>query len=94
VSEQALEPTLTKHDLRVLSALPPCVEEELTPERAKAEREAALTPWQLGEVLGELDVASLRLQLRGLNQLDYVWCSERDRREIFWRTRKGNRAVA
>lgn len=90
----ALEPTLNANDRRVLALLPSERDEPMTVERIRAEREVALTVWQIGEALDTLDLSFLRVQLRGLQHLGYVHESTRAKHDVYWRTPKGDEAIA
>jgi predicted MarR family transcription regulator len=89
----ALEPKLNANDRRVLALLPSERDEPMTVERIRAEREEALTVWQVGEALDTLDLSFLRVQLRGLQHLGYVHESKHGKHDVYWRTPKGDEAI-
>lgn len=91
MSDTALEPKLTKHDLRVLTAVSPCGEDEWR----RREVDESVTVWQIGEALNVLDLFYLNRTLSGLEHLGYVDCAESSsrRRAVYWRTKKGDEAV-
>lgn len=82
----ALEPVLTRADLRVLAKLPP----------SRSASTQAATLWEVGEALEVVDLHSVQLTLNGLHDLGYaVRASSRRRlRTVWWRTAKGDAAVA
>ena len=84
MSDKVLEPGLTKDDKRVLTAIPP-------PAGART------SIWLIAESLRlePSDLQSLMLTVNGLHQLGYIdtlkpWTKNR----VYWRTRKGDEAVA
>ena len=87
-----LEPALTEEDLRVLAAVSPCGGDEW---RRRGVDEA-ISVWQVAEELEAMDLSDVNRTLGGLMNLGYVWCalSEIRKRTVWWRTLKGDRAVA
>jgi hypothetical protein len=87
VTDETLEPGLTKADKRVLAAVP-SGDRDLRP---RNEQGGTVTAWQIGEALNDLDVRDIWLTLRGLAQLGYAFdCGG----SHWWRTRKGDEAIA
>ena len=88
----ALEPGLTKTDLRVLAAIPQCGPGEWRPRTI----DEAVTLWGAAEALDTTELADVQLMLNGLEQLGYVWSarSESRSRIVYWRTPKGDEAVS
>jgi hypothetical protein len=86
----ALEPQLTRYDLKVLRLVPEHGPEPVFP------RTEHVTVWQLAEALDTDDVQELRRILGSLEQLGYVWKgdSRSKRRPVYWRTPKGDEAAA
>jgi hypothetical protein len=92
MSVETLEPGLTKADKRVLAAVSPCGDDEWR----FRELGEAVTVWQIAEALNTIDIQDVVLTLRGLAHLGYVcWLpSESRKRDVYWRTLKGDEAVA
>lgn len=86
----ALEPKLTPHDLKVLRLVPEHGPQYVWP------RKDHITVWQIAEAIDTDDVKEVRRVLGGLEHLGYVWKGESrsKRRQVYWRTRKGDEAVA
>lgn len=82
----ALEPVLTRHDLQVLAKI----------SRSQSASTEAVTLWQVGEALEVTDLHELQLTFNGLHDLGYTAraTSRRRLRTVWWRTAKGDAAVA
>ena len=96
MSDETLEPKLTKHDRRVLASVPSM----WAPDGRRAPNDSR-SIWSIAEELGILDITGdLLLTLNGFEWLGYVesWASHRGSVEVrsaFWaRTRKGDEEVA
>jgi hypothetical protein len=90
--DEALEPKLTKADRRILAAIPEGGDDEYR----FREIDEAVTVWQIAEAIDSIDLVDLRRTLSGLDHLGYIRSStsKSRKREVHWRTRKGDGAVA
>jgi hypothetical protein len=88
----ALEPVLDRESLRVLRAIPECGENQF---RSRTIFEA-VTLWQVAETIDSTDLRDVQLTLNGLVHLGYTdhTVSKIRKRQVYWRTRKGDDAVA
>lgn len=87
-----LEPNLSREDLRVLRVVPECGPSEWV----FRDTGMAASVWEIAEWLDTWDLSALRLTLNGLAHLEYVRSTEsRSRkRRVWWRSAKGDTAVA
>lgn len=97
-----LEPKLTKHDKRVIAALPAelPIEELCGPWEPPygPPRQDRVTAWEIGQALRDPDVAGIERTLRGLEHLGYVrqygYVSAGSRRPARWyRAWRGEEAI-
>lgn len=93
---RTLEPGLSKFDREVLALVPACRGREYPLSRTPFD---TATLWQIAEGLDSTDLtgpAGVLAELNGLEQLGYVRsaASASRRRTVYWRTPKGDDAIA
>lgn len=82
MSSDAIEPTLTKGDLKCLAAVPSSL------------ASVSVSVWQVGEALDEVNLTDVLLTLNGLLRFGYMASGDPRKRGVRWvRTAKGDEAV-
>jgi hypothetical protein len=88
---EALTPSLTEYDKRVLAAVPACGEKEWF----GREGTELSSVWEMAEAMDDLDVKGLWVELLALEHVGYVTQarSKSRGRVVWWRTRRGDEAL-